>query len=131
MIYMFIKSPNLSVWLANEEIQQSLKELEQEGFAEESDIFSETLDTDYQAASITRGSFVDCYYSFIEVCCSKLLREDQVCVLYFFLYKIVTEFPVFWALLVMFNGMSCQKMCNNSTVHFGTLFCSKCQKEIT
>lgn len=75
---MFIKSPNLSVWLANEDIQQSLKELEQEGFAEESDIFSEILDSDYQAGSITRGSFVEAYYSFIDVCSTRVLGQDQV-----------------------------------------------------
>lgn len=80
MIYMFIKSPNFNVWLANESIRQSLKELEQEGFAEESDIFSETLDSDYQAGSITRGSFVDAYYGFIDVCATKVLGQDQVCI---------------------------------------------------
>ena len=81
MIYMFIKSPNLDAWLGNEGIQQSLKELEQEGFAEESDIFSETLDSDYQAGSITRGSFIDVYYSFIDVCTTKVLGQDQVCII--------------------------------------------------
>ena len=79
---MFIKSPNLNVWLANEEIRHSLKELEQEGFAEESDIFSETLDTDYQAGSITRGSFVDAYYTFINVCTTRAFGPDQVWVIF-------------------------------------------------
>jgi len=77
---MFVKSPNLVVWLADENIQQSLKELEQEDFAEDSDIFSETLDTDYQAGSITRASFVDSYYSFIDVCTTRALGEDKVCI---------------------------------------------------
>lgn len=77
---MLIKSPNLNIWLANEGIQHSLRELEEEGFAEESDIFSETLDSDYQAGSITRGSFIDAYYSFIDVCTTKALGQDQVIV---------------------------------------------------
>ena len=81
MIYMFIKSPSLNDRLANESIQQSLKELEQDGFSETSDIFSETLDSDYLAGSITRGSFIDTYYSFIDVCASRILGRDQVCII--------------------------------------------------
>jgi len=78
MIYLFIKSPNLTARLDNQDIKEKLRDLEQDTYAEESDIFSETLDNDYQAGSITRGTFLETYYSFIEVCAIRILGQDQV-----------------------------------------------------
>jgi hypothetical protein len=76
MLYFLVKSPNVIDMLDNVELQQMLSSLNEDSYLDLDPLFDASKNVDWRDGGVSRDSFADCYYDFIQTCAAKHLPTE-------------------------------------------------------